>query len=91
MFLNSADIDLSNKTINNLEECVSKIKDFAIIAATYEDESVYKNYEIWDENKFTKNLLDETIKKYEITEVDYIDNDFIINKKDFKDIGFNTT
>ena len=81
VFLNSADIDLSNKTINNLEECVSKIKDFAIIAATYEDESVYKNYEIWDDNKFTKKLLNETFKKYEFTEVDYIDNDFIIKVK----------
>ena len=66
VFLNSADINLSSSCIKDLEECVSKIKNFAVIAATYEDESVYKNYEIWDSNKFEQNLLDEVFKKYEI-------------------------
>ena len=48
VFLNPADIVFSNKSIKDLEECVSKIKDFAILAATYDDETIYKNYDIWN-------------------------------------------
>ncbi len=88
VFLNSADIVLSKKCIVDLEECVSKIKDFAILAATYDDETIYKNYDIWNSKALTTNFSDETYKKHKIKEVDYIDNDFIINKSNFKDIGF---
>ena len=88
VFLNPADIVLSNKCIEDLEECVPKIKDFAIPAATYDDETIYKNYDIWNSEALTTNFSDKTYKKYKIKEVDYIDNDFIINKSNFEDIGF---
>ena len=59
VFLNSADIELSNQCIEDLEECVSKVKNFAILAATYDDETIYKNYEIWNPEKTTTNFLNE--------------------------------
>ena len=58
VFLNPADIVLSKKCIEDLEECVSKIKNFSILAATYDDESIYKNYEIWNPEKVTTNFFD---------------------------------
>ena len=86
--LTSVDINLPNKSLEDLEDCVSKIKDFAILAPTYDDETVYKNYTIWNSENLDDNFTDETFKKYNIKEVDYIENDFIISKKNFSDIGF---
>ena len=86
--LTSVDINLSNKSLKDLEECVSKIKDFAILAPTYDDETVYKNYTIWNSENLDDNFTDETFKKYNIKEVDFAENDFIISKKNFSDIGF---
>jgi len=88
VFLNPADIVFSNKSIKDLEECVSKMKDFAILAATYDDETIYKNYDIWNSKVSNSHSENDIHKKYKIKEVDYIDNDFIINKNNFKDIGF---
>ena len=88
VFLNPADIVFSKKSIQDLEDCVSKIKDFAILAATYDDETIYKNYDIWNSATLNSKCSGEIYKKYKIKEVDYIDNDFIINKSNFKDIGF---
>ena len=88
VFLNPSDIILSNECLRNLEECVSKIKDFSILAPTYDDETVHKNYEIWNEKKLNFPTNDEIFKKYDVKEVDFVDNDFIINKKQFTEIGF---
>ena len=86
--LTSVDINLSNKSLKDLEDCVSNIKDFAILAPTYDDETIYKNYTIWNSKNLDNNFTDETFKKYNIKEVDFAENDFIINKKNFSDIGF---
>ena len=86
--LTSVDINLSNKSLEDLEDCVSKIKDFAILAPTYDDETIYKNYTIWNSENLGDNFTDETFKKYNIKEVDFAENDFIISKKNFSDIGF---
>ena len=86
--LTSVDINLSNKSLEDLEDCVSKIKDFAILAPTYDDETIYKNYTIWNSKNLDNNFTDETFKKYNIKEVDFAENDFIISKKNFSDIGF---
>jgi len=86
--LTSVDINLSNKSLKDLEECVSNIKDFAILAPTYDDETVYKNYTILNSENLDDNFTDGTFKKYNIKEVDFAENDFIINKKNFSDIGF---
>ena len=86
--LTSVDINLPNKSLEDLEDCVSKIKDFAILAPTYDDETIYKNYTIWNSENLDDNFTDETFKKYNIKEVDFAENDFIISKKNFSDIGF---
>jgi len=88
VFLNPADIVITNKCLENLEECISKIRNFALLAPTYDDESVYKNYEIFDQKKIKTNFENEIFEKYQVNEVDYIDNDFILNKKHFENIGF---
>ena len=86
--LTSPDINLSNKALEDLEECTLKIKNFAILGPTYSDESVYKNYAIWNPGKLDTNSTDKTFEKYNIEEVDFIENDFIISKKDFEELGF---
>ena len=88
VFLNPADVVLSNKCLSDLEECVSKIDDFTILGPTYDNEKNYKNYEIWDQKKLNINLKGQIFEKYKVKEVDFIDNDFIINKRHFKKIGF---
>ena len=86
--ITSPDINLSNDTLENLEECISKIKDFAILGPTYDDENIYKNYAVFDPKNLTNTFVNEMFKKFNIKEVDFIENDFIINKKDFVDLGF---
>jgi len=88
VFLNPSDVVISNKCLIDLEDCVKQIKDFAILSPTYDNEKVYKNYEIWNKKITNFYLNDEKIKKYKIKEVDFIDNDFIINKEKLKRINF---
>ena len=86
--ITSADIDLTNKCLEDLEDCISKIKNFAILAPTYEDETIYRNYRIWKPEKLSKSFADKIYDKYNITEVDFVENDFVINKKYFNVLGF---
>lgn len=80
VFVNPSDVVLNKKCISELDECVSNIKDFTIIGPTYDNEKIYKNYEIWDAKKLNANISGKIFDKYKIKEVDFIDNDFIINK-----------
>ena len=82
--LTSADIHLTDKCLEDLEDCVSKIKNFAILAPTYDNETVYQNYGIWNPEKLTTSSTDQNFEKYNVKEVDYIENDFIINKRNAK-------
>ena len=84
VFLNPSDVVLNKKCISELDECVSNIKDFTILGPTYDNEEIYKNYEIWDSKKLNTNFSNKIFEKYKIKEVDFIDNDFIINKKNLK-------
>ena len=86
--LTSADIYLTNKCLEDLEDCISKIKNFAILGPTYDDETIYKNYRIWKPGKITTSFTDKVFEEYKVTEVDFVENDFVISKKDFKDLGF---
>ena len=86
VFLNPTDIVITNKCLEDLEECISKIKDFTLLAPTYDDESVYKNYEIFDQEKINTSFENEIFEKYQVNEVDFIDNDFILNKKHFENL-----
>ena len=45
VFLNPADVILSHTCIQNLLNCLNNFKDFTLLAPTYKDEKIYKNYE----------------------------------------------
>ena len=45
IFLNPADVFLPKKCINDLIECIKEFNDFAMLAPTYKNESIYRNYE----------------------------------------------
>ena len=44
VFLNPADVILSHTCIQNLLSCLNNFKDFTLLAPTYTDEKIYKNY-----------------------------------------------
>ena len=81
VFLNNADLEIENNSIKKLLSCAQKIKKLGIISPTYVNEKVYKNYEIYDLKKKNNSKI---FKKFEIIEVDLIDNCFLINKKTIK-------
>ena len=86
--LTSADINLTDKCLEDLEDCISKIKNFALLGPTYNDETTYKNYRIWNPTKLATNFREKVFEEYKVTEVDFIENDFVINKKNLEDLGF---
>ncbi len=76
-----ADVIFESQTFYLLEEIVKKI-DFTIIAPTFKDESVYKNY-IEHEDK---NFKPFEIEDFQILQVKEVDGAaFIVNKNKFKD------
>ena len=81
IFLNNPDIEIENKAIKNLIFCAKKIKNFGVISPTYRIEKNYKNYEI---NSKKKSYNSKLFKKYDIAEVDSIDNNFLIKKSTIK-------
>ena len=75
-----ADVIFESQTFYLLEEIVKKI-DFTIVAPTFKDESVYKNY-IEHEDK---NFKPFEIKDFQILQVKEVDGAaFIVNKNKFK-------
>ena len=85
VFLNPADVYLPPKCINELSQCIKEFDDFAMLAPTYKDETIYKNYELYS----NKPKLETPIgKKFSIKEVDIIDGTFILKKSRFEKIGF---
>ena len=85
VFLNPSDVFLPKKCINDLIDCMNNFKDFAMLAPTYKNETVYKNYELYTKKPYVEHSLTE---KYGIKEVDIIDGTFIIKKSAFKNVGF---
>ena len=79
VMINSPDISISNDSIQRLFSKIRKVKNFALFAPTYLDETVYKNYY----KKF--DIKDDS---QDILEVEWIDNSFIINKKEIEELGF---
>ena len=63
VFLNNPDIEINNKSIQNLLICAKKIKNLGIISPVYKKEKVYRNYENFSFKKkiiiqsFLKNLI----------------------------------
>ena len=79
VMINSPDINISNHNIDKLYIEAKKIKNFALLAPTYLDETIHKNfYKKPETTDSSKNIL----------EVEWIDNSFIINKKEIENIGY---
>lgn len=79
VMINSPDINITNHSIDKLYIEAKKIENFALFAPTYLDETIHKNfYKKLDETDGFKNIL----------EVEWIDNSFIINKKEIENIGY---
>ena len=74
------DIECAKDTIVNFEKILKNFTDFALIAPTYIDTKIYKNYHIL--NNQAKNKIN--IENYSLSEVDDIDWCLcLINKKKF--------
>lgn len=80
VFINSPDIFIKKEVIQSLVGSISEIGTFALLAPTYFDETIHKNYHT--EKYGTKN-----INMVNFLEVDWIDNDFILNKKEMEEVG----
>ena len=80
VFLNPADVILSHTCIQNLLNCLNNFKDFTLLAPTYKDEKIYKNYEefLFSKKRETHQLK---IENFNLKEVDWIDGTFIVNKE----------
>ena len=87
VFLNPADIAISNEALNLLNETVKIFKDFGMICPVYKDESVHSNYEIWTKKNDPQNV-NVFGKIYNLKEVDFIDGTIILNKNITGDIIF---
>jgi GT2 family glycosyltransferase len=79
VMINSPDINISNDSVEKLLSEIKKVKNFALFAPTYLDESIHKNYyKKFDINDNFQDTL----------EVEWIDNSFVINKEEIKNLGF---
>ena len=87
VFLNPADIEISNESLNLLNETVKNFTDFGMICPVYKDESVHSNYAIWTKKNKSQNI-NLFGKTYSLKEVDFIDGTIILNKKITGDIIF---
>lgn len=81
VFLNNADISINDKAVKDLILCAKKINNFGAIAPTFKNERVFKNYEIYSKKKIDDSGI---FKKFQIIEVDLLDNNFLINKRNIK-------
>ena len=85
VFLNNPDMIITNQSVKNLILCAKKIKNFGAISPIFKDEKMYKNYKIFSKKKKINSKI---IKKFNIIEVDLLDNNLLINKKNIQKIIF---
>lgn len=78
IFLNNPDMEITDRAIKNLIICAKKIKKFGALSPIFDNENLYKNYKIFKKKK--KNFSN-FHKKFNIIEVDLLDNNLFINKK----------
>lgn len=81
VYLNCPDMDISNKSLNELIECAKKLKKFGILAPNYKNTSIFNNYV---GKNFTPKTEPAKIKKFKLKEVKLIDNSFFIETKKAK-------
>ena len=87
VFLNPADIDISNELLHSLEEITLNFKDFGMLTPAYKDRSIHSNFYIW-KDKGPKQIINTQRKDYVLKEVDFIDGTILINKQKIKNENF---
>ena len=78
VFLNNPDMEITDNSIQNLLHCAKKIKKFGALSPCFMNEKTFKNYEIFKKRKPNDSHL---FKKFDIKEVDLLDNNLFIKKK----------
>ena len=71
-------MEITDRAIKNLIICAKKIKKFGALSPIFDNENLYKNYKIF---KKKKQNFSNFHKKFNIIEVDLLDNNLFINKK----------
>jgi len=79
VFLNNPDIEISSKSIDILLLSAQKIIKFGILAPTYDNERIFKNYSNYNV-PFNNGIP--FLKKSKIYDVNWIDNNFLVNRKE---------
>ena len=77
VFLNNPDMEITDNSIKNLMYCAQKIKKFGALSPCFMNEKMYKNYEIFKKRKPNNTRI---FKKFDIEEVDLLDNNLFIKK-----------
>ena len=85
VFLNPADVILPYDCLKNLIECIKNFNNFTLLAPTYKDEKIFKNYETFIFSKDKKINKFKIGNKFNLQEVDWIDGTFIVNKNQIKE------
>jgi len=81
VYLNCPDIDISNKSLDELVDCAEKLKNFCILAPNFKNVSIFTNY---SGNKYIPKKTPSNILKYKLKTVDYVDNSFFMKTKKAK-------
>ena len=68
VFLNPADIDISNKLLHSLEEITLNFKDFGMLTPAYKDRSIHSNFYVW-KDKGLKQIINTQRKDYVLKEI----------------------
>tara|TARA_B100001057_G_scaffold368771_1_gene372332 strand:- start:416 stop:1285 length:870 start_codon:yes stop_codon:yes gene_type:complete len=85
VFLNNPDMEITYQSIKDLLTCANKIKKFGALSPIFQNEKIYKNYKIFKKKKQNNSNF---FKKFNIVEVDLLDNNLFINKKIIKEYLF---
>ena len=81
VYLNCPDIDISNKSLDELVDCAEKLKNFCILAPNFKNVSIFTNY---SGNKYISKKTPSKILKYKLKKVDFVDNSFFMQTKKAK-------
>ena len=86
----SPDISIPNECFENINKIIKKFDDFTILAPTYIDESIHRNYQIKNK-ELLKNKIIDNFKLIEVDEIDFamaIINKSNLNQKKLMDENF---
>ncbi len=81
VFINPADIEISNDLIQSLLIICENFKEFALITPSYDNVDIHSNYFIFNKNKNIK--LKTKDRDFVLDEVDIIDGTILLNKNKF--------